>query len=406
MFSIRNYELSLLFLTLILFLSFFLILFKNKYTSILDPLVYHLLWISTFFSFLCSYIFELNNNIALAFYFLMIMVLYVFLLFLFIQNINRNKDVGELLEYRKVVILWAIMALLFFISKYSMFEYFLNNPPISWFLYRYQDLTGRNPVERILSTSTSIFLFYYSFLLIFIYKRIVFYVAFVIVLILSINILGGGRSSLIQFLLSLGMFAYYFYEHFSASFFNKINFYGVILVCFSILIAIFVTSFYDSGLDPIYVILNRVIANADGVEYYLKFDGAYNIESSVIAYVKSTFGIFISPIVGSVKNVGWQLTELVTGFEASFAQGSNFSLPLQIMVFPYYLSIFYVFIITYIVSYFRNLCLSSNKKSALKYYLSNTGFIIATDVEYWVFTLFCGVLLYLFIIYFFERVKI
>jgi hypothetical protein len=406
MFDLNDYPTFPLFVAIfIIFISLFF-LFRSKISSLIDPLCYHILWSSTLLGFL--FVFSIvKSSYLISFYFFCIILFHVFLVYYFLPNINRGgKDrlddpliVSLVSKPGRVFHLWFFLLLLIFISKWSAINYFITSPSVSdWFLYRYMDLSGRDPIERILGTACPVFFSFYSFMLIFLLKKNRCFVWFFYIVILFINILAGGRSSLIHFALSLGLFVYYFNDSFSAAFKRKINFIGGGLAVVSIVLAIVVSSFLVSGGDPYYIILNRIVANADGLEYYIKYDAFDKIPSGFITYVYSAFGIFLSPFVGHIKNYGWQLSELVTGMQYDFAQGANFTLPLQVMALPTIVGGVYTFFISIVLVLCRCSRFVRFKYAPFSYYLSASCFTIVTDFEYWVFVIASGVVVY-FLIY-------
>ncbi|MCF5879477.1 hypothetical protein K3H40_10360 [Aeromonas veronii] len=402
MFELNNYPTFPLFLVIfIIFISLFF-LFRRKISSLIDPLCYHILWSSTLLGFL--FVFSIvKSSYLISFYFFCTLLFHFFIVYFLLPNVNRG---GKESRYNPLIIslvskpgrvfnLWFFLLLLIFISKWSAIDYFIESPSFSdWFLYRYMDLSGRDPIERILGTACPVFFSFYSFVLIFLLKKNRCFVWFFYIVILCINILAGGRSSLIHFALSLGLFVYYFSDSFSASFKKKINLIGGGLAVFSIVLAISVSSFLVSGVDPYYIILNRIVANADGLEYYIKYDAFEKIPSGFMTYIYSTFGIFLTPLIGPIKNYGWQLSELATGMQYDFAQGANFTLPLQVMALPTIVGGVYTFFISILLVLCRCSRFVSFKFAPFSYYLSASCFTIITDVEYWVFVIASGVIVY------------
>lgn len=403
MFSINNYDLTLSFSLIAFFFCFFYVVFLRLSTSLLDPLNYHLLWISTIVTFPIVYCYRYGFSL-IALYFFSSMLFYFIMLRFFINYMDRDCNNNHIVfmtyfPYKKAIKLWFYLSLLLAFSKLSMFEYMIENPIIKWPLYRYIDLQGRNPLERILSTAIPPFFIMFSLAVLLFYKRNKLLIVTSIFFYLTTMVLGGGRSSLIGLAFSVGLFLFFFKGAFSKRNIYLANVTGALVLVFSLILAIVVTSFLVSDIDPVYLILNRIMANADGLEYYLKYDGFSVLPSSLIKYLESVLGLFLKPLLGDIKNVGWLLSEAAVGSKLDFAQGANFILPLQAMVFPFYLGLFYIAFIAASVAFFRCISFSSRSLLPYAYFLSSSSFIMATDIEYWVFVIFSGSLFFVFIMF-------
>lgn len=130
--------------------------------------------------------------------------------------------------------------------------------------------------------------------------------------------------------------------------------------------------------------MNRLLANADGLEYYMLYDGYKKIQSGIYPFILSITGIYIKRIFGiEYKNIGHKLSELALGESLNFAQSSNYTLFLQIMVFGYYFSPFYVILVSYLTARLRNLVPKGSMYLHMIYFfLISNSFFIVTDPEY------------------------
>jgi hypothetical protein len=197
-----------------------------------------------------------------------------------------------------------------------------------------------------------------------------------------------------------GMYFFYFRNCISLASINKFNKYVVVAAAFALVAVVFITSFYEPDSDfqtASLVVFNRIFAAPDGVEYYLKYDGFERISSGLGPYFNSIFGLYIKNIMGiDIKNIGWQLTELAVG-SVDFAQGSNYTVLLQSMVFSVYVSPLYAVLIAWAVAKFRYGFARKPVLVPFLYALSSFSFIIATDIEYFVFLISSLAMLYLLI---------
>jgi hypothetical protein len=279
----------------------------------------------------------------------------------------------------------------------------VQNPNIiSWFLYRFVDMQGREPILRIISTATQTFLLYYAFVLYAVVKQWKTFVIISYLLILTLEVLTGSRSALLNIIFSLGLCFFYFKNYFRSDIITKFNKIAVGSVGFAMIAFVMVSAFYTPGytfIDGMSVTLNRFFAAGDGLEYYMNYNGLVNIKSGVIDYLYSVFGIYIKRFTGAeYKNVGLQLSELVLG-DLEFTQGPNYTLPLQVMVLGFQYFILYVPIIAYISARLRSVKFSSINYVPLSFYLSATSFLIVVDIEFWFLNLLSGVLFFYIVLY-------
>jgi len=295
------------------------------------------------------------------------------------------------------------MATIYFFSKISFFKYALENPSLSsWFLYRFVDLQGRDPLLRILSTGSEVYFYFFSFILIFFIKKWRFVAIMGVIFALLIGVFSGGRSSLLAALIYLGAFIFYFNNSFPKRFITKINIGGIFMVSLAIFIAIVVSSFYGeetSLMDGFGIIVNRFIAVGDGLEYYMRYNGESHIKTGFSEYFLAVFGVYVKQFTGvEYKNVGTQLTELVVG-DVEFAQGSNFVFPLQSVVLGFYAWVIYIPTLAFFVARLRSNRTNSFVLLPLSFFLSFHCFTFATDMEYAILCLVSGLIIYFGIVF-------
>lgn len=227
-----------------------------------------------------------------------------------------------------------------------------------------------------------------------------------------ISILAGGRSFLLSLIFTYGGFiAFYRGKFLKKKALTNINKIGSILILLAMLLAMIVSSMYksDSSIeDGAKIILNRVIATADGMEYYIKYDGIEKLPSGGYDYVMSIFGIYLKRFLGvEYKNVGHQLSELATGVNLEFAQGSNYTLPLQVMVLGYILMPVYVLIIGYICTKMRNIKAGeSGSLQIVGFFFFTQCFTFATDPEFFILNVISFYLIYYLVFYWLIKIKI
>lgn len=418
LFDIFNYNLHFAISSFVLFFIFFAFIFKRFITSYADPLVFHILWLSSQATFFVIYIerFELS-----LFYmvFTISFVVYVGSLFIFLHiyalrkknairsglNITASEMHISLASWRTIV---TILFFLVLYSNRSFFEYAVTcQSPSELFLFRFVNLQGRDFLERILGSANY---FLYLFLFYGIHKGIGRNIAYsVLLFLIFLGLVSGGRSTMLSLVSSVGTYVFYFAHQINRYSIKKINRMAVAFIMIGVLIATFVSSFYevDSTIETAAItIFNRIFAAPDGVEYYLKYAGDSHIESGLTSYTLSIFGIYVKNILSiDVKNIGWQLTELAVG-NVDFAQGSNYTFLLQSVVFSHYFAPVYAAIIAWIVARLRYVYAKDFHSSALYFTLSSLCFIVATDLEYFIFISLTVGLIYLIIVYPVMRVRI
>lgn len=406
LFDIFNYNVTLALFAFAFFLVLFLFLFRRYITSVADPLVFHVLWLTSQAAFFVIYA-ERNSVGIFYVIFVSTLIMYVVSLLIFFPIYKRRKmafisAVGSLpnLSVVRSKKHWgAIVALVFLMFLYSnigFFEYALTcRSPAELFLYKYVDLQGRNPTERILGVS-SYFLLFFAFYGYHkkIHKRLA---VFVIFIILMLAIVSGGRSALLGLVASVGTYIFYFSHEFKSKTLKRINRISVFVIGLAVLLAVYVTSFYEvdgTFENGLLLIFNRIFAAPDGIEYYLNHYGQDHIKMGPWAYFLSVFGIYVKNIFGlSYKNIGWQLTELV-GPDVEFSQGANYTVLLQAVVFNFYIAPIYAVVVAWAVARLRYLYTVKLPVNVLVFVISSLSFIVATDLEYFTLLLISVVVVY------------
>ena len=402
MFNINNYNITLLYGVMLTVAICLLLLYRNKVTSIVDPMFYHIVWVSGNLALLVGYI-DAYGVSTLSLFFITIFIAYLGLLAVFLENKDerRRRTTNLYIVYKnkshRLFVVYIVVSLLFFVSKIDFILFAATHAPIEWVLYRFEDLQGRNPILRILEISSETFFVYFSFVFIFFIKKYRLLVFSVLLAYIAIKLVAGGRSTLLSLLFSLGFFIFFHFGDFNRRFVKKLNAVSILLFPLIIGVAILISSFFRSDAtlaDGFFIIANRMMASGDGLEYYMKYNGLENIDSGIGSYVLSVFGIYLKNIVDvEYKNVGWQLTELAVG-TVGFAQGSNYTFPLQIMVLGYVFAPLYLIVLVVLITRLRRILSHRLYLIVLFYYISYRSMGIVGDIEYWVLTMLSGLFLY------------
>lgn len=403
MFDILNYNIYLAFGAFSIFFASLMILFKSKLLGVFDPFVSHLLWLSGNLAFLVVFHVKYGLSYMLMLFYL-IFIIYIYLIKTLLPSIKFNhKEVIEAknkLSEKKILCLYITSIFILLFSKKPVFEYMIETNYLQWFLYRFKSIEGGLPLYRVLSVGVSPIFLYLSFFNIWVLKRFRVISVFALIMFSFLSIMTGGRSFLLSFIFSLGGF---FTLHRNSLIdtikLKKWNLRTYFAITLAMGVAIFVSSMFDDKTtfkDGIQIILNRVIASADGLEYYIKYDGFKFIENGFIEFFLSIFGLYFKSFLEiEYKNIGHQLTELATGGNIDFAQGSNYTLPLQVMVIGYWFMPFYLLIISILVSKMRNVkAILKGKIELIKYFIFMNFFSIVGDIEFFVFKMFSFLIVY------------
>lgn len=413
MFDIQNYNILLAFGAFIVIFLFLFLFFKNKSMGIIDPLTMHLLWLSGNLSFLVTYIDKCGLDYIVVL-FILVFIIYIYVLSYFLKPVKYQcapQDI-EILNSRKIHILYFASLSLLLFGKKPMFDFFISNNVLSWFLYRYVAIEGGSPFFRMLETGVTPIFLYLTFYNIHIAKKLKKLSLVMLVFYGLISILAGGRSFLLSLIFTYGGFvAFHRGSFLKKKALNNINKAGGIFILLAMLLAMAVSSMYKSDAtieDGAKIILNRVIATADGMEYYIKYDGIEKLPSGGYDYVMSIFGVYLKRILGvEHKNVGHQLSELATGGSLDFAQGSNYTLPLQVMVLGYILMPFYVLIIGFICAKMRNIKAGgTGNLQPISFFFFTQCFTLATDPEFFTLNVISFYLIYYLVFHWLIKIKI
>ncbi len=406
LFDINNYNIYIATLSFfIVFLAIYF-LFKAHITSMLDPLFLHIIWMSTFPALMIIFL-EKNKISVVYIYLITSFFSYTIslLFFLKIYHSEKNKKIKKSVKYsnKKSKIISYSMFFLFFVSKLSFFSYAIDQSDLSnIFNYRFENIQGRNAIERIISIGIIPFMYFFLFRMIILNtnRRIN---IFIISIITSINILSGGRSALISLLFSFGFYIFFFRHELNYNIISKINNKAPIFLTIALVLAMVISSFYgdeDTRQSGIKIIINRFFAAHDGIEYYLKYNGFEYLQSGLYPYFLSIFAVYVKQfIMIDYKNIGWQLSELAIGSDLSFAQGANYTFLLQGIILSPMLSPLYAILIAWIVAKMRYLYANNHAKLILYYALSSKAFLIASDAEYFMLNIISIFIFYLLFVY-------
>lgn len=196
-------------------------------------------------------------------------------------------------------------------------------------------------------------------------------------------------------LLSLGFFCFYFRRYINQKNTNRLfNRMLLIAAPMTILSLVLVTALYMSKTGDINlndgwsVILNRIFANADGLDYFVKLDGDKFIDTW--GFIKYNFGVFLNRIGDSDEknqSLGWKLMELAVGRTLSFSQGPNFMIHLQsLMFFSPLLAPIYITLTTFCLLKIRYM--KSNNlsiKDIWIYSMASNSLSFFVDSEYFIY---------------------
>lgn len=387
-YSVYVLGLSILFISAIIFG-----LFRKKISSLVDPIVFHFLWCSSGLALLFGY--SVSKGVSIdSILFISVYVFYLLALYFFLDEKPLRTEILQRELSNVKIRLFVVSLLLNIISRYDFFLYVFNNPSIiEWFLYRFKQIEGRNVLQYIFQVGARPFFIYYSLTLFFAKPRWRLYIGLCIFINLILDVLAGGRSSVIGLLLTLGYFVYFFNPVIPFSTVRKFNWYGVALLGVALFMGALVTSFYkqDATLtDGSLAILNRLLAAGDGVEMHLANNASMYLKTGVGEYIKSVFGIFIKRVIDiQTQSVGWQLYELEHGVSVPFAVGPNYILPLQAFTLGKLFIIPYSLFMGYLVSFLRGNRLKKRliKNPSLSFVLGLLSFEPALDMELFIFTL-------------------
>lgn len=407
LFDIFEYNLELALITYAVVFILLFVFYKSLITSYADPLVFHLLWLSSQITFFVIYA-DKSGTSYVYFLFLMSIISYTFALFLFCKHYEkvkvritnyavRDQQALYVLAINKWRTIVGLLLLTYIYSVNGFISYALRSTNLSdLFLYRFIDLQGRVPLERVLNSS----IYFLLFFLIYgihhgLHKTISKLLIFIILL---IGLISGGRATLFVFISFVGTYIFFFSHIIKEKFFRKFNAISVALMVISLIVAALVSSFYEANAtveSGFVTIFNRVFAAPDGIEYYLKYTGEKNIGSGVIQYLLSVFGIYAKTIFNfDYKNIGWQLTELVVG-DVGFAQGANYTLLLQAAVLNIYLAPFYAIAIAFTVAWLRYSFSRIFILVPFMFLMAMSSFMIAMDLETFVFHILSVSLVYI-----------
>lgn len=412
MFYYEKYNAYVLFLSVLFTSVTMFVLFRRKISSLVDPIVFHFLWCSSGLALILGY--SASKGISVdSIFFILVYVFYLLGLRFFLEEKPLRAEILQQELSQTKVKLFLISLLLSLFSRYDFFVYAANNPSvIEWFLYKFKQIEERNVIQYIFQVGARPFFTYYSLVLFFSKPRWRFYIGLCIFANLILDVLAGGRSSIIGFLFTLGYFVYFFRPVMSINTIKRFNWYGLALLGIALFIGALVTSFYKRDatiVDGSLAILNRLLAAGDGVEMHLTNNGSMYIKTGVGEYVKSVFGIFIKRVIDiQTQSVGWQLYELEYGISVPFAVGPNYILPLQAFMIGKFFIIPYSLSVAYLVSFLRGNSLKRKliKSPSLSFILGLLSFEPALDMELFVFTASGCLAIYFLVFYPFIKLKL
>ncbi|MVM29565.1 hypothetical protein GO755_05940 [Spirosoma sp. HMF4905] len=406
MYYYEKYNVIQMILSFGLFTFLFLFLLKSKLSSIIDPLVSNIIWCSSGLSLLMGYISAKSINLD-SLSFILVYIIYIIGLYLYLDKSPRSIEILQKgLNDKKNVTIFTICLILNIASRYDFITYAISHPSIaSWFLYKFTQWHGRSFWQYILQIGARPFFTYYIFILLKTRKQGRFVLVVILISNSVLDIIAGGRSSLLGLLEAYGYFIFYFYPLFAGKTIKKLNWYGIGFLIISLLNSIVVTSFYNDDRtigDGALHMANRVLSAGDGLEMYLVNNASIYIESGVIEYIKATFGIFLKQILPvETQSIGWKLYELNNGYLSPISVGPNFILPLQVIVLGKIFLLPYTLLVSFLTAFFRGNKFSKKYISSqpLSFVLGLLTFQLVVDAEFFVLQL-CACLFVYFIFIF------
>lgn len=413
MFYYEKYNPTILFGSMAIFSIVIILLFRKKISSLIDPLLLHLIWCASSLALLFGYFSKAGPNVD-GLLFMSVYAIYLIGLYAFSSSKTTNYEIlRKELYHHKNTKLFLLCLGLNVVSRYEFISFALSSSSIiEWFLYRFKQVEGRNVVQYILQLGARPFFLYYTFILLKTKPSWRWYVSIILILNVLLDVVAGGRSSIISLMLAFGYFIHRFSPFFSKQRLRKLNVYGVLAVLVALTIGAAVTSLYqkDSTFeDGVLSMGNRLLAAGDGLEMYLTNNGSVFIKSGIGEYIKSVFGIFIKRVVDiQTQSVGWQLYELENGVVVPFAVGPNYILPLQAFVLGKLYIVPYSLFIGFLVSFLRGNYLTRTfvRSQPLSFVFGLICFEPASDIELFVLSLFGCICVFCCFIFPFQKLKV
>jgi hypothetical protein len=404
-FDINNYVLWRLYLVFIIGLFININIFRRKIYSVFDPLLHHLVWISSMNAVCFELLLEHSDNMW-TFFFCLVSLYYTFNIFIFSKQRIRENSILLLAKqpnYFHYFLLINAFLILFFSDYINKWNYLLNNGIFASAIYKFELVNRAKPLYETIAIIVLYPVYeYISFYVCFFEKRMILRILVMSLLVhnLIINTVTGSRSATMSMLLSLGFFCFYFRRYINQKNTNRL-FNRILLVAapMTILSLVLVTALYMSKTGDINlndgwsVTLNRIFANADGLDYFVKLDGDQFIDTW--GFIKYNFGVFLNRIGDNDEknqSLGWKLMELATGRKLNFSQGPNFMIYLQSLMFfspllaPIYITLttFFLLKIRYMKSNnlsIKDIWIYSIAKNSLSFFVDSETFIYRTLIS-------------------------
>jgi hypothetical protein len=404
-FDINNYVLWRLYLVFFIGLFININIFRRKIYSVFDPLLHHLVWISSMNAVCFELLLEHSDNMW-TFFFCLVSLYYTFNIFIFSKQRIRENSILLLAKqpnYFHYFLLINAFLILFFSDYINKWNYLLNNGIFASAIYKFELVNRAKPLYETIAIIVLYPVYeYISFYVCFFEKRMILRILVMSLLVhnLIINTVTGSRSATMSMLLSLGFFCFYFRRYINQKNTNRL-FNRILLVAapMTILSLVLVTALYMSKTGDINlndgwsVTLNRIFANADGLDYFVKLDGDQFIDTW--GFIKYNFGVFLNRIGDNDEknqSLGWKLMELATGRKLNFSQGPNFMIYLQSLMFfspllaPIYITLttFFLLKIRYMKSNnlsIKDIWIYSIAKNSLSFFVDSETFIYRTLIS-------------------------
>ncbi|WP_234736671.1 hypothetical protein [Tellurirhabdus bombi] len=404
----EKYSASLLFITLIIVAGGLIFAFRRKISSLIDPLLLNMIWCASCVSILVGYAakYGINGTWSL---FMGTFIVYVPFLYAFLKPPQAPKEQPKISESedRLTLKLYLVSLVLALYSSWDFILYALRSSPVEWVLYRFVQLGARNPLQFIAKLGAYPFFYFFSFWLIQQQHAKKNLIRLILFFVLFLDLLTAGRSQLINVITAYGLFLYKSPPVAKPQYLRKINIYGALGIFISMVWAVLIASLYNTGMtleDGLLAMVNRIVAAGDGLEMYLVNQADRYINTGIVEYTKSAFGIFISNIFKiPTKSLGWQLFELESGLDSAISLGPNFILPLQVVMFGGLFLIPYTIFMAYLTAKLRGFSFSGIAGKGLSYGLAYYCFIPSLDMEFGTMTYIS--LLFVYFVFLFPLAK-
>lgn len=404
-FDIENYNTIRLTIMFLLIFVANIVVFRNKLHSFIDPLLYHLIWLSSIVAF-CIELAIVDCGLW-SVSFMGLSFFYNFLLFIFSRVINKKHSTNAFpIAWRYYIFLILILLYRLIFQDMDKWTVLFNEGLSAVVALKFVNLAaGRNIIITIIDNGLESIFSYILFYIFFFEKvkaRKIIGITIFMYSLLS-GIILGGRSYLIILSLSIGFFLFYFRSHYEV---KRYRFLIVkiapILVVAILVIASFISTLHSGNVEVegmedsinlfekgLPIVYNRVFANADGIDYFIRYNGQELLDPENFVY--NNFGVFLNSTADiKHKSMGQQLIERVYGHSVDFAQGPNFFFLLQSSFFNFFAPLYLLIITCFFIRTRYLKAKDLTLKDMYFFFLASNSFGMFTDSELYIFTILLG----------------